>query len=200
MYCIDISKEDFDMLRRSLFRMLLGNSETTALTKEVATKIDIPAYLKRESIRTLVQTFDEIKPQHDFELPVSTAFAFRISWSFDAFALGTMMSLQLGLKEGDANIQLPIPLGIHADGHIYIGSIKDKRVLTLAQGQQLQLLLEVHPQGGNLTHARLTLRDAYGLTLATVKNRNYAPADWSGNLFNAGPHLNDFKIEGSIQT
>lgn len=180
--------------------MLLGNSEPPSVTKEVASKIDIPEYLKTDAVLPLVQTFDEIKPQQDFELPVSTAYAFRISWSFDAFALGTMMSLQLGLKEGDANIQLPIALGIHADGQLYIGSIKDKRMLNLAQGQQLQLLLEVHPQGGNLTHARLTLRDAYGLTLATVKNRNYAPADWSGNLFNAGPHLNDFKIEGSIQT
>ena len=180
--------------------MLLGNSETPAVTKEVATKIDIPAYLKSESIRTLVQTFDEIKPQHDFELPVSTAYAFRISWFFDAFASGTTISLQLGLKEGDASIQLPIALGIHADGHLYIGSIKDKRMLNLAQGQQFQLLLEVHPQGGNLTHARLTLRDAYGLTLATVKNRNYSTTDWAGSLFNDGQPLNDLKIEGSIQT
>ena len=180
--------------------MLLGNSDTPVVTKEVASKIDIPAYLKKESIRKLVQTFDEIKPQHDFELPVSTAFAFRISWSFDSFASGTTISLQFGLKERDANIQSPLEFGIHADGHLYIGGIKDKRMLNLAQGQQFQLLLEVHPQGGNLTHARLTLRDPYGLTLATVKNRNYSTADWAGSLFNAGPPLNDLKIEGSIQT
>lgn len=180
--------------------MLLGNSETIEVTKEFAPKIDIPAYLKTESIKRLVQTFDEIKPQHDFELPVSTAYAFRISWSLDAFTLGTTTSLQLGLKGEDANVQTPIEVGIHADGQLYIGSIKDKRVLSLAENQDLQLMLEVHPQGGNLTHARLTLRDGYGLTLATVKNRNYAPADWAGSLFNAGSCLNQLKIEGNIQT
>ena len=180
--------------------MLLGNAETTELTKEVASIVDIPAYLKKEFIRTLVQTFDEIKPQHDVELPVSTAYAFRISWSFDHFESGTTISLQLGLKEADDSVQLPIELGIHADGHLFIGDIQDKRMLNLTQSQHYQLLLEVHPQGGNLTHARLTLRDAYGLTLATVKNRKYSTADWAGSLFNAGPLLNDLKIEGSIQT
>lgn len=49
--------------------MLLGNSEATALTREVASIIDIPAYLKQDSIRTLVQTFDALKPQHEVELP-----------------------------------------------------------------------------------------------------------------------------------
>jgi len=182
--------------------MLLGNPDITAVTKEVPSIIDTPAYLKMESIRTLVQTFDEIKPQHDFELPVSIAYAFRISWSFDADALGTTLSLQLGVKAGDASDQPAIELGIHADGQLFIGGNKDKRMLNLAESQhlQLQLLLEVHPQPGNLTHARLTMRDAYGLTLATVKNGNYAPADWAGSLFNAGPRLHHLKIEGRIHT
>ena len=180
--------------------MLLGNSEPPSLTKEVASKIDIPEYLKTDAVLPLVQTYDDIKPQQEFELPVSTAYAFRISCSFDGFALGTTLSLQFGIKAGHASAQLPIGLGIHPDGQLYIGSTKDKRILNLAPGQQLQLLLEVHPQGGDLSHARLTLRDSYGLTLAMVKNRNYSPADWAGHLFNAGLHLNHLKIEGSTQT
>jgi hypothetical protein len=185
------------MLRRSLFSMLFGNVESTAVTQETATGIDMPAYLKTENIMPMVQGFDEIIAGQEFELKVSTAHAFKISWSSIADTTKTS-SLQLGLKTADATVQSPIELGLHEDGYLFIGSIKDKRVLSLEKrSQQFQLLLEVHPQAGNLTYAKLTLKDLSGLTLAMVKSRDYLTEDWAG-LFSFGQFIKHLKIEGSI--
>ncbi|MBG6234952.1 hypothetical protein IWX76_001520 [Pedobacter sp. CAN_A7] len=184
------------MLRRSLFSMLLGNSEGTAVTQETVTGIDMPAYLKTENIMPLVKEFDEIISGQEFELKVSTAHAFKISWSSTSDTLITS-HLLLGTKAAAANVKVPIELGLHADGYLFIGGIKDKRVLSLEKGSQ-HFQLEVHPQGENSTYAKLTLRDHYGLTLATVKNSDYSTEDWSGNLLNMGQNLMHLKIEGSI--
>jgi hypothetical protein len=185
------------MLRRSLFNMLLGNAEGTAVTRESVTEIDMPDYLKTENIMPLVQEFDEIKPGQGFELKVSTKHAFSMSWS-SAGATSDTWSLQLGIKADSANTQSPIELGLHANGYLYIGGIKDKRVLSPERlSRQLQLLLEVHPQAGNLTFAKLTLKDLYGLTLATVKNSSYLTEDWAGNLINVSQCLKHLKIAGS---
>lgn len=183
------------MLRRSLFSMLLGNSEGIAVTQESVAEIDMPAYLKTESMMPLVQELEEYVSGQPLELQISTKHAFSISWSARASGV---TSLQLGVKAAATSVQSPIELGLHADGYLYIGGIKDKRTLSLENlGQHFQLLLEVHPQVGNQTYAKLTLRDAYGLTLATVKNRDYSTADWAGNLINVGSLLKHLKIEGS---
>ena len=185
------------MLRRSLFSMLLGNSQTTALTQETVSGIDMPAYLKTDHITTLVQEFDEIIPGQEVGMEVSTAHAFSISWSQATIAPGST-SLQLGIKAVGDKIQSPIELGLHADGYLFIGDIKDKRVLSQEKlSQPFQLLLEVHPQAGNLTYAKLMLKDLYGLTLATVKNSSYSTGDWAGNVINVGQCLEHLKIAGS---
>lgn len=61
--------------------MLLGNSERTAVTRQSATGINMPVYLNTKFIMPLVQDFDEIILGQAFELQVSTAHAFSISWS-----------------------------------------------------------------------------------------------------------------------
>ena len=185
------------MLRRSLFNLLIGNSQGTVLTQETVTGIDMPAYLKTDHITPLVQEFDEITPGQEVEMNVSTAHAFSISWSSSAVVSGST-SLQLGIKTAAEKEQLPIKLGLHADGYLFIGETKDKRVLSQEKLiQHVQLLLEVHPQAGNLTYAKLTVKDFYGLTLATVKNSIYSTDDWAGNLINNGHYLQHLKIEGS---
>jgi hypothetical protein len=184
------------MLRRSLFSLLLGNAEGNALTQQSATGIDSPSYLKTEHINPLVEQFDEVIPGQVLELKVSTAFNFSISWSTVGNIPGPS-SFQLGIKAPAENSQPPIELGLHADGYLFIGDIKDKRALSLENNQHVELLLEVHPQEGNLTYAKLTLRDAYGLTLAMVKNSSFSTQDWAGDLIN-GSHLKrHLKIEGS---
>ena len=185
------------MLRRSLFSLLLGNSENTVVTRESVTGIDMPAYLKTENIIPLVQKFDEVIPGQVVELKVSTAHAFSISWSSSTHTSDTM-SLQLGIKANATNLPSPIELGLDGGGHLYIGVIKDKRALSSEKlSQHFQLLLEVHPQDGNRTYAKLTLKDLYGLTLATVKNKDYSTEDWSGNLLNLNVLLTHLNIEGS---
>jgi hypothetical protein len=185
------------MLRRSLFNMLLGNAEAPTVTRESVTQIDMPAYLKTENVLPLVQDFDEIIPGQGFELKVSTKHAFSMSWSAAGATSGST-SLQLGKKSDSANTLSPIELGLHHDGYLYIGGINDKRVLSPEKrSHQLQLLLEVHPQAGNLTFAKLTLKDLNGLTLATVKNSSFLTEDWAGNLINVGQYLEHLKIAGS---
>ncbi|WP_432709699.1 hypothetical protein [Pedobacter sp.] len=185
------------MLRRSLFNLLLGNSEATSLTQETVTGIAMPDYLKTEDINPLVQEFDEITPGQEVELMVSTAHFFNISWSL-ATGSSVIAGLKLGIKVATNEVQLPIELGLHADGYLFIGGVKDNRRISKEKStQSLQLLLEVHPQAGNLTYARLTLKDHYGLTLATVKNRSFSTENWAGKINNVGQFVKHLKIEGS---
>lgn len=186
------------MLRRSLLSMLLGNPEIADLTAESAIRVDMPAYLKTDFMVPLVQQSEKIVTGEVFELQVSTAHPFRISWSFSTAVSGTT-GIRMGITSPDTKPP-SIALGLDADGSLYIGEIKADRRLTLkALDQQLQLLLEVHPQPENSTYAKLTLKDPYGLTLAMVKNRAYSSTEWAGMLINQGCLLTHFKVEGRIQ-
>lgn len=186
------------MLRRAVLNMLLGNATESTVTGETAALIDTPFYLKSDLTLPVVQEFQNLVPGQVVPVEVSTAYAFSICWSTPA-DLVVMLGLAAGsgLQAGAAPEESGIMLGFHADGYLYIGDIVDKRKLSFDKLQQgFQLRLEVNPQPGGLTHAKLTLRDSAGLTLALVKNKQYRPEAWKGNILISGIPLKHLKIEG----
>lgn len=184
------------MLRRDIFNILLGNAATSPVTQETVASIDVPSYLKTESTTFVVQEYQDVVLNTVISTHISADYAFSISWSTLASATRAT-SLRLGLNADVVPEHSGIDLGLYPNGRLYIGDTIDKRELSeekLKEGFRLKL--DVTPQAGKSTYAKLSLTDSAGLALSIVKTKQYATSEWEGNIVILGQELKDLRIEG----
>lgn len=190
------------MDRREIFNILFKSSSADQpVVLEPDPVLETPAHLKTEHTVRVFKEWTALPADGNLNLDLSVEYAFTVTLDLnypakasDYQQAATPVHLMLGIKDEH---QTSIKTGINENGYLFIDKVIDLRAIAadkLLAG--VQLVLTVNPIGTGMSFAKLKITDRAGLTLSTLKSRQYTMADWAGKMSLTDPGFNFLRIDG----
>jgi hypothetical protein len=184
------------MLRRDIFNLLFTANRPAQPDLDTPDPVvHTPEYLLNDHTAHYSQEWNNLQPYLLLQPDMLTAFAFSISFSTNAASA----ALTVGIREGQDAEVLPITFGIR-EGALFIAALRDKKITDPDKVKQgVLLILDVKPQPGNRSYAKLQLQDQSGLTISVLKTSDYSLSDWEGAIHSSGA-ISSISITGRRAT
>lgn len=176
------------MQRRDLLNIFFkgGAVNEPDLQPEIDPVIATPTYLSGDQTEEIAEEWTELPETGFFSPSRFPDYEFSICLEFN----GGSGALKLGQYQ-------TITIGIDTDGYLFTGAQKSSTFLAGERiRQKFQLSLEVSPQSGHRSFAKVKLIDAGGLTLSVLKSYEFLMAEWKGDLYVESTGFKRLSIKG----
>ncbi|RAJ37167.1 hypothetical protein [Pedobacter cryoconitis] len=184
------------MDRREIFNLLFRSSVNEPIVLEPDPVLETPAHLKTDQTIPVFKEWTALPADGTFKLELSTAYAFTVTLdlNYPAKAVNPEQILSLGIQPEKTS---SIKTGINSEGYLFIDNLADSRLIPMDKLLTgIQLVLTVNPLGRGMSFTKLKIMDSAGLTIATLKTRQYTTADWVGGMTLSAPPFNLLRIQG----
>jgi len=193
------------MDRREIFNILFkSRSVYQPVILEPDPVLETPVHLKTEHTVRVFKEWTTLPVDCNLNTDLSVEYAFTVTLdlNYPAKAADYQQAVMpahliLGIKDEH---QTSIKIGINENGYLFIDKVIDLRAIAAAQLLAgVQLVLTVNPIGAGMSFAKLKITDRAGLTLSTLKSRQYTRTDWAGKMSLTDPGFNFLRIDGLLK-
>jgi hypothetical protein len=193
------------MDRREIFNILFkGRPVYEPIVFEPDPVLETPAHLKTDQAVRVFKEWRYLPADGNFNFDLSAEYPFTITLDLNYPAESaddqndvSRVHLLLGVKNEHQTL---IKTGFNEQGYLFIDKVIDLRPISrdkLLAG--VQLVLTVNPLPMGMSFAKLKIMDRAGLTLSTLKSRQYTMADWAGKMSLTCPDFNFLQVD-SLRT